>query len=168
MPAQVEIASGVFPHLIGDGVNKTSQVWQLKPTSRNSLMRFMAPCGGYRSYRRVTHRHIVKVNGRTSTNGSQGWRWLGVWCTSCCHYRSLGRPWAFPYWLDSWCWNVHHIGLNWSWGCRSSWWWGGEHRVWRRRRKAHGDRGHYRRQRKVQLWGVWDGIHGMFQTCKVG
>ena len=59
------------------------------------------------------------------------------------------------------------LAPNWSWGCRGSQWWG-KHRVWRRRREPHGDRGHYRRWKKVQLQGVWDGIHGMSQTHKVG
>ena len=43
MPAQVEVANGVFPHLVGDGVGETSQVWQVEPTSRNALTRSVAP-----------------------------------------------------------------------------------------------------------------------------
>ena len=76
-----------------------------------------------------------------------------------CHYRGLGRHWGSPYWLGNWCWNVHHISLNGSWGCRSSHWWR-KHGVWRRRREPQGDRAIIGGGGKFNCGGMgWDSLH---------
>ena len=63
---------------------------------------------------------LSKVNYRASTlYGSWGWRWCGVWCIPCNHYRGLRGSQGVPYWLSELtCRDIHHVGLCW-WSCHA-------------------------------------------------